>query len=163
MSQSCGAVRDTLVEECRDAPSTDDSSCDRYEAQSVFPHWSVHRSLCLPPFYGAVHGDSTIIGIDVRPFQTANLSDTQASGQTDIDAEVAECEVLFDEIEDLSLHGSYMPVTWFYSSTNLVDNFFHNLWQISNVLTRFQRLLALSQAMFVHRPLAADSLPPPKE
>ena len=28
-----------------------------------------------------------------------------------------------------SLHGSYMPVTLFYLSTNLVDNFFHNLWQ----------------------------------
>jgi hypothetical protein len=28
-----------------------------------------------------------------------------------------------------SLRGSYMPVTLFYLSTNLVDNFFHNLWQ----------------------------------
>ena len=91
---------------------------------------------------GAVHGNCAVVGVNIRPFQTANLSDTQACGQTDIDTEVAECEVLFDEIEDLSLHGSYMPVTWFYSSTNLVDNFFHNLWQISNVLTRFQRLLA---------------------
>lgn len=50
---------------------------------------------------GATHGDSAIIGIDVRPFQTANFSNTQASGQTDVDTEVAECEVLFDEIENL--------------------------------------------------------------
>ena len=49
---------------------------------------------------GAVHGDCAVVGIDVRPFQTANLSDTQTSGQTDIDAEVAEREVLLDEIED---------------------------------------------------------------
>lgn len=50
---------------------------------------------------GAVHGNCAVVGVNVRPFQTANLSDTQASGQTDIDTEVAECEVLFDEIEDL--------------------------------------------------------------
>ena len=38
------------------------------------------------------------------------------------------------------------------------------LWKISNNLIILpQRLLALFQAMFVHRPLAADSLPPPKE
>ena len=91
----------------------------------AFLHWSAHRSLCLPPFYGAVHGDSTIIGIDVRPFQTANLSDTQASGQTDIDAEVAECEVLFDEIEDLSLLA-----TWRVK--------FHLPTDIRKALTQFQ-------------------------
>ena len=50
---------------------------------------------------GAVHGNCAVVGVNVRPFQTANLSDTQASGQTDIDTEVAECEVLFNEIEDL--------------------------------------------------------------
>ena len=50
---------------------------------------------------GATHGDSTIIGIDVRPFQTTNLSDTQTCSQTDVDAEVAKREVLLDEIEDL--------------------------------------------------------------
>ena len=62
-----------------------------------------------------------------------------------------------------SLHGTYIPVTLFYLSTNLVDNFFHKLWQNLNYITIHpQRLLALSQAMFVHRPLAADSLPPPK-
>ena len=63
-----------------------------------------------------------------------------------------------------SLHGTYIPVTLFYLSTNLVDNFFHKLWQNLNYITIHpQRLLALFQAMFVHRPLAADSLPPPKE
>ena len=39
-----------------------------------------------------------------------------------------------------------------------------SVWQISNVLIILpQRLPVLFQAMFVHRPLAADSLPPPKE
>ena len=61
-------------------------------------------------FNGAVHGNCAVVGIDVRPFQTANLSDTQACGQTDIDTEVAECEVLFDEIEDLLVvcHRQYL-------------------------------------------------------
>ena len=63
-----------------------------------------------------------------------------------------------------SLHGTYIPVTLFYLSTNLVDNFFHKLWQNLNYITiHTQRLLALSQAMFVHRLPAADSLPLPKE
>lgn len=63
-----------------------------------------------------------------------------------------------------SLHGTYIPVTLFYLSTNLVDNFFHKLWQNLNYITIHpQRLPALSQAMFVHRPLAADNLPHPKE
>ena len=62
-----------------------------------------------------------------------------------------------------SLHGTYIPVTLFYLSTNLVDNFFHKLWQNLNYITIHpQRLLALFQATSVHRPLAADSLPPPK-
>ena len=50
---------------------------------------------------GAVHSNRSIVGVYVRPFQTTYLSDTQASGQTDIDTKVAESEVLFDEIEDL--------------------------------------------------------------
>lgn len=63
-----------------------------------------------------------------------------------------------------SLHGTYIPVTLFYLSTNLVDNFFHKLWQNLNYITIHPlRLVASFQAMFVHRPLAADSLPPPKE
>ena len=46
-----------------------------------------------------------------------------------------------------SLHGTYIPVTVFYLSTNLVDNFFHKLWQNLNYITIHpQRLPVLIQA-----------------
>ena len=45
-------------------------------------------------FNGTIYGNRTIFGVDVRPFQTTNLSDTQTCSQTDIDAEVAESKVL---------------------------------------------------------------------
>ena len=53
----------------------------------------------------------------------------------------------FDAFLNLSvtcqLHASYMPVTWLYSSTNLVNKIFHKLWQISNYITILPwRLLA---------------------
>ena len=42
-----------------------------------------------------------------------------------------------------SLHGTYIPVTLFYLSTNLVDNFFHKLWQNLNYITRVSSSLFL--------------------
>ena len=50
---------------------------------------------------GAVHGNSTLDRVHVRPFQSAYLSDAQSCSQTDVDAKVAESEVLFDEVEYL--------------------------------------------------------------
>ena len=48
---------------------------------------------------GMVHSDCTLVRVDVRPLQTAYLTDAQTCGQTDIDAKVAECEILLDEIK----------------------------------------------------------------
>ena len=48
---------------------------------------------------GAVHGNSTFDRVHVRPFQSAYLSDAQSCSQTDVDAKVAESEVLLDEVE----------------------------------------------------------------
>ena len=42
-------------------------------------------------------------------------------------------------------------------------DFSHARQSSNNLIILPRRLLALFRAMFVHRPLAADSLPPPKE
>ena len=50
---------------------------------------------------GAVHGDCPVVHVDVAPSEATHFAYAQSCGQADVDAQVAECEVLLDVVENL--------------------------------------------------------------
>ena len=80
-----------------------------YGLGSVDYNLSVFRAVILNqiyPFHCALHSQHGAFHIEVAPFQSANLADAKSCSETDVDAEVSECEVTADVVKNLAMVGS---------------------------------------------------------